>query len=98
MSVSVQTGQLVIAVTGTAVTVPCFATPNGGILKAKDTNNSSGVFLSNLAAATRTDTGAGDGYRLLPGEAISIGGGTGVPAGSLSFNGTAGDILYYIWS
>jgi len=84
------TGQVVIAVTGTAVALPAQALLNGVVIKAKNTNIGNG-FVGGASVAT-TDTGAGNGYRIMPGEAWS---GAVANASSIYVNGTAGDVYYY---
>jgi hypothetical protein len=84
-------GQVVIAVTNTAVCLPSNTTSNGTVLKARTANTGNG-FVGGQNVTT-TDTGAGNGYRLLPGEAISL---ASSNTATLCVNGTAGDIYYFI--
>ena len=83
-------GQIIIAVTNTAVQLPSNSLVNGITVKAKTTNIANG-FLGGSTVNT-TDTGSGNGYRLLPGEAVAY---ATSNSNLVYVNGTAGDIYYY---
>jgi len=85
------TGQVVITVTGTSVALPSNALLNGVVVKSKSTNNVAGGFVGG-ATVTTTDDGSGNGFKLAPGEGISIGVSN---TNSVYVNGTAGDIFYF---
>lgn len=84
-------GQIIIAVTNTAVCLPLNSTANGTVVKAKSSNTGNG-FVGGQNVNT-TDNGTGTGYRLLPGEAISL---ASSNTATLCVNGTANDVYYYI--
>lgn len=90
----VKTGQVVIAVTGTAVPLSATASrlDNGLIVKSKSTNNAAGATAGNSAITAVVD-GTATGYILDPGEAASF----GVTDVNLVYvNGTAGDIFSWM--
>ena len=84
------TGQIVIAVTNTAVCLPSNALVNGLIVKAKTTNAGNGFV--GPSGVTTTDDGTGNGYRIVPGEAWS---GAVSNSSGVCVNGTANDVFYY---
>jgi hypothetical protein len=84
-------GQIKIAVTNTAVQLPSNTLVNGIVIKAKSTNAVAGAFIGG-ADVTTTDDGTGNGYKIVPGEAMSF----AVPnSNAIYVNGTIGDIFYY---
>lgn len=84
-------GQIKIAVTNTAVALPSNVLVNGIVIKAKSTNNAAGAFIGG-AGVTTTDDGTGNGYKIVPGEAMSF----AVPnSNAIYVNGTANDVFYY---
>jgi hypothetical protein len=83
-------GQIKIATTGSAVALPSQALLNGVVIKAKISNAANGFV--GATGVTTTDDGAGNGYRIMPGEAWS---GAVLNASSIYVNGTAGDVYYY---
>jgi hypothetical protein len=89
------TGQVKIAVTGTAVRL--YATSyllySGIILTAASTNNASGGTFG-LSSITNTVDGTGNGAFIAPGASQSLG--NGIDLSSIYVNGTAGDIFYYV--
>lgn len=88
---TVVSGQVVIAVTGTAVPLPFNNLVNGVIIKAKGTNNAA---CGTVGPSTVTNTydGTGNGYGLCAGEASSF----AVPnTNRVWVNGTAGDIFTF---
>ncbi len=87
---SIFTGQIKIASTGVPVALPSQSLVNGIVVKAKTTNAANGFV--GFVGVTTTDDGTGNGYRLLPGEACSLG---VQNASSVWVNGTAGDVYYY---
>lgn len=70
-SANTVTGQAKIAVSGTRVQLPVNALGNGVVVKA-NTNNSGTIMIGSANVTTAND-GAGNGYPLQPGEAISFG-------------------------
>lgn len=84
-------GQVTIIATGVAVQIPNHSGYAGVVLRAKASNNNSGIFVGN-PDVTVTDTGNGNGYKLLPGEAISY---ACTNSDELWVNGTAGDVIYF---
>lgn len=89
---TVITGQAKIAVTSTAVQLPHNSSFKSYTIKAKSGNNASGVFIGD-SNVTTTDDGTGNGYKLLGGESVQV---SPDDSGTLWFNGTAGDIIYFI--
>ena len=96
-----RSGQVKIAVTGTAVRVTASATPlvNGVIFSALTTNTALAGGICGTAGTasnlTNVADGTGNGYILLPGG----GGSLGVSdLSALYFNGVAGDIFSYFAS
>lgn len=85
------TGQIVIAVTGTAVCLPSNALTNGVIVKSLLSNNAAKQTVGG-ASVTNTVNGTGNGYILQPGEASSFG---VTNSSAVCGNGTAGDIFTY---
>lgn len=89
------TGQVKIAVTGTAVQLPAAVLLNGVVVKAKSSNAAQTATVSGTvgsAGVTNVADGTGTGYLLAPGEASSF----AVPnANALYVNGTAGDIFTF---
>jgi hypothetical protein len=84
-------GQIKIAVTNTAVALPSNVLVNGIVIKAKSTNAVAGAFIGG-AGVTTTDDGTGNGYKIVPGEAMSF----AVPnSNAIYVNGTANDVFYY---
>lgn len=85
------TGQVKIAVTGTAVQLASNSLSVGLIVKSKSTNNAA---LQTTGASTVTFTidGTGNGYILEPGEAASFAVNN---SNVIWVNGTAGDIFSY---
>lgn len=85
------TGQVKIAITGTAVNLPNADLLNGIIVKAKSANNAA-CGLIGPASVTNAVDGTGNGYIICPGEASSF----AVPNTKfLWVNGTAGDIFTF---
>lgn len=88
------TGQVRIAVTGTAVQVGAGASvplQNGVALRALDTNNTARAVVGS-AGVTNTKDGTGNGVILNPGEGLSLG---VANLNAIWVNGTAGDIFSY---
>ena len=80
-------------VTGSAAALTTQAVQNGVTIKAKSTNTGR-VFVGGATVAT-TDDGSGNGFALLPGEAISLPVST---TAGIYIVGTASDIIYVIGS
>ena len=87
-------GQAVIATTGTAVQLSSVShvLQSGLVIKAKASNNATGVFVG-LSGVTTTYDGTGAGFCLLPGEVMGIG--AGVNINTIYFNGTIGDVISF---
>lgn len=85
------TGQAPIVTTGTAVGLPAAVLKNGAVIKAALTNVAP-IFVG-PAGVNTTNTGAGTGYPLTPGEAIGI---AAANLSSIFINGTAGDFVQYV--
>lgn len=85
------TGQVAIAVTGTAIQLPANSLVNGAVVKAKGSNN---VACGTVGGSTVTNTydGTGNGYGICPGEASSF---AITNTSALWVNGTAGDIFTF---
>ena len=84
------TGQAKVVATNTAVALGGNTLLNGVVVKAKTTNT--GTVFVGPSSVTTTDNGAGNGYALLPGEAISL---AVANTSSIYINGTAGDSVYF---
>ena len=80
-------------VTASAVALATQALTNGVTIKAKSTNVGS-VFVG-AAGVTATDTGLGNGFALLPGDAISLPVST---TAGVFVSGTLNDSIYVIGS
>ena len=85
------TGQVKIAVTSTAVVLGSHTFSNGVIVKASSQNTAS--ILIGPSGVTTTNDGTGNGYPLVPGEAISI---AAANLSQIFINGTAGDFVSFI--
>ncbi len=90
LSATIVSGQIKIAATGTAVQLPSNALVNGIVIKARSLNAAAGFVGS--ASVTRTDDGTGNGFALLPGEAMSY---ATSNSSAVWINGTIGDVFYY---
>ena len=88
------TGQVKIAVTGTAVQLPSNALKNGVIIKALSSNNAAGMTWG-ASSVTNTVDGTGNGDILEPGERNSA---AVDNTNRIWVNGTAGDILSFVGS
>lgn len=76
-------------VSASANALPNRALINGLVVKAKSTN--AGPVFVGLADVTAVDTGSGSGFKLLPGESLSI---SVVNASIIHVAGTPGDVVY----
>jgi hypothetical protein len=85
------TGQVVIAVTGTAVQLPYNNLYNGVVVKAISANNVACGTVGSVGV-TNSVGGTGNGYILCPGEGSSF---AVTNTNSIYVNGTAGDIFTY---
>lgn len=83
-------GQVKIATTGTAVTLPSNTLKNGVVIKAKS-SNAQPLFVG-ASGVTTTDDGTGTGYKLEAGEAVSF---AVANSNTIYINGTAGDSVYF---
>ena len=89
---SLVSGQVVIAVTGTAVQLPANAVTNGIVVRSKSTNNTTQGTIG-ASGVTNVVNGTGNGFIMAPGDAISL----AVTNSNLVYvNGTAGDIFSFI--
>ena len=91
MSGPLVVGQAIIAATGTAVQLPSNNLGNGLVITAKSTNAAK-IFIGG-SSVTTADTGAGNGYPIVPGGSASA---AVSNANQIWINGTAGDIVYFI--
>ena len=80
-------------VTASAVALATQALTNGVTIRAKSTNV--GTVFVGAAGVTATDTGSGNGFALLPGDAISLPVST---TAGIFVIGTLNDIIYVIGS
>lgn len=90
---SIATGQVIVAVTGTAVQFPSNTLTQGVIITAHITN--SGSVTLGGAAVTNTLSGSGNGVELAAGAALSA---AITNTNVLYLNGTAGDWVSFIGS
>jgi hypothetical protein len=86
---TINTGQVKIAVTGTAVQLQSNALVNGLIIKSISSNNAANQTVG-ASTVTNTTDGTGNGYILFPGEAASFGVSN---SNAVWVNGTIGDIF-----
>lgn len=93
-AIALITGQVKIAVTGTAVrlTASSQILANGLIITASPNNNSTGATFG-LSSVTNVIDGSGNGAFIAPGASQPAG--AGVNINTIYVNGTAGDIFYY---
>ena len=88
---TIVTGQIKIAVTGTAVQLPSNVLTNGVVVKSKGTNATTYQTVGSSNVTTTVD-GTGNGYILAPGEAASFG---VTNTNAVWCNGTVGDIFTF---
>lgn len=88
----VRAGQIVIAVTGTAIALPTLVGYNGIVLTAKAANNAAGMTIGS-STVTNTVNGTGNGYILAPGASVGV---ATSQFNQLYVNGTVGDIVSYL--
>lgn len=86
-------GQIAIAVTNTAVNLPSNTLTQGVIVKAKTSNSATGFV--GTSSVNTADTGSGNGYALMGGEAGSW---ACSNTNLIWVNGTAGSIFYWTGS
>ena len=89
----IKVGQLVIAVTGTAISLPQGVGYNGIVLTARGTNSAN--ITVGPSGVNNTINGTGNGYILAPGASVGV---ATSQFNQIFINGTAGDIISYIGS